>query len=111
MKTMSKNRDYIDYTHDNSGVRVWKNRCQAISRQDETHDWMGQEEFHPIPVPDSILGFPHSGASPANALAFEVARYDDKERDPELRGLLKGWMAFEDAFSTRPSRNPSGRVR
>jgi hypothetical protein len=101
MKTLSENRDYIDYTHDNSGVRVWKNRCQAISRQDETDDWIGQEGFLSIPVPDSILGFPHSGSPPATALAFEVARYDDKERDPELRGLLKRWVAFEDAVSGR----------
>ena len=100
MKTVSKNRDYIDYTHGNSGVRVWKKQCQAINRQDETCDWVGLEAIVPIPVPDSILGFPHSGAAPTTALAFEVARYDDKEGDPELRGLLKQWMAFDDAFLT-----------
>jgi hypothetical protein len=101
MKTVGENRDYVDYTHGNSGVRVWKNQCQAISRQDETGDWIGREGILPIPVPDSILGFPHSGAAPTSALAFEVARYDDKECDPELRGLLKQWMAFEDALLTR----------
>ena len=100
MKTLSENGDYIDYTHANSGVRVWKNQCQAISRQNETCDWIGREGLFPVPVPDSILGFPHSGAAPTTALAFEVARFDEKECDPELRGLLKQWMAFEDAIST-----------
>jgi hypothetical protein len=58
MKTVSENGDYIDYTHVNSGVRVWKNQCQAIIRQDETCDWVGREDHFPIPVQDSILGFP-----------------------------------------------------
>lgn len=86
MKTVSENRDYVDYTHGDSGVRVWKDQCQAIGRQDETCEWVGREHIFPIPVPDSILGFPHSGAAPTTALALEVARYDDKECDPELRG-------------------------
>jgi hypothetical protein len=100
VKTISTDGTYIDYTHGNSGVRVWKDQCQAIGRVDEGSDWVGHEKILPVPVPDSILGFPHSGVAPANALAFEVARYDDKERDPELRGLLKRWMAFEAAIST-----------
>ena len=101
MKTVGESADYIDYTHGNSGVRVWKNQCQAISREDETCDWIGQERVFPIPVADSVLGFPHSGAAPTTALASEVARYDDKECDPELRGLLKGWMGFEEALANR----------
>jgi hypothetical protein len=100
MKTVGENGNFIDYTHGNSGVRVWKNQCQAIDRQDETSGWIGQEPIFPIPVPDSILGFPHSGGAPTTALAFEVARYDDKECDPQLRALLKQWMTFEDAIST-----------
>jgi len=100
VKTISADRTYIDYTHGNSGVRVWKDQCQAIGRVDEGSDWVGHENILPVPVPDSILGFPHSGVAPATALAFEVARYDDKEHDPELRGLLKRWMAFEQAIST-----------
>ena len=101
MKTTSEDGSYIEYTHGNSGVRVWKDRCQVIDRQDETSDWIGRQPVFPVPVPDSILGFPHSGVAPTTALAFEVARYDDKESDPELRGLLKQWMAFEAAISTR----------
>jgi hypothetical protein len=100
MKTVGETGNYIDYTHGNSGVRVWKDQCQAIRRRDETSEWTGIESILPIPVPDSILGFPHSGLAPTTAVAFEVARYDDKECDPELRGLLKQWMAFEDAMST-----------
>jgi hypothetical protein len=101
VKTVSESRDYVDFTHGNSGVRVWKNQCQVISRQDETCDWIGQGDIVPIPVPDSILGFPHSGTPPTTALASEVAGYDDKESNPELRGLLKRWMEFEDALSTK----------
>ena len=100
LKTISADRTQIDYTHGNSGVRVWKDRCQAIGRIDEGSDWVGHENILPVPVPDSILGFPHSGVAPATALAFEVARYDEQECDPELRGLLKRWMAFEEAIST-----------
>ncbi len=99
MKAVSEDKSYIDFTRGNYGVRVWRDRCQAISRDDERTDWTGREEFVPIPVPDSILGFPHSGGPPANAVALEVARYDDGESDPELRGVLKGWMTFDQAIS------------
>ena len=101
MKTVSEDKRYIDYTYGNSGVRVWKNHCQAISRDDGVSDWVGQENILPVPVPDSILGFPHGGIAPINALAFQVAKYDERERDPELRGLLKGWVTFDEAISTR----------
>ena len=100
MKSVSKDKSYIDFTHGDSGVRVWKDRCQAIRRQTDVSDWEGQENIVPVPVPDSILGFPHAGVAPCNELAFQVARYDDWERDPELRGLLKGWMTFEEAMSS-----------
>ena|ERR1051326_1715370 len=98
MKYVSEDRSYIDYTYQNSGVRVWKDRCQAIQRKDETSDWAGCEDIFPIPVPHSILGFPHAGVAPTNTLAATVAKYDDKERDPELRGLLMRWMTFEEAL-------------
>src|SRR5216684_8509543 len=98
VKTISADRTYIDYTHGNSGVRVWKDQCQAIGRVDEGSDWVGHENILPVPVPDSILGFPHSGVAPTTALAFEVARYDEKTCDPELRALVMRWMPFEDAL-------------
>jgi hypothetical protein len=101
MKTVNEDESYIDYTHGDFGVRVWKDRCQAIRRDDHVSDWVGQENVLPVPVPDSILGFPHAGIAPVNALALQVAKYDERERDPELRGLLKGWMTFEEAISTR----------
>jgi hypothetical protein len=97
MKIVSEDKSYIDYTHGNCGVRVWRYQCQAITREQDESDWAGQDDILPVPVPDSILGFPHSGIPPANAVAAHVARYDDKERDPELRGVLKGWMTFEEA--------------
>lgn len=101
MKTMSQDRSYIDYTYGDFGVRVWKGHCQAIKRDDNVSDWVGLEHILPVPVPDSILGFPHAGIAPVNALAFQVATYDERERDPELRGVLKGWMTFEEAISKR----------
>lgn len=101
MKTVSEDRSHIDYTYGNLGVRVWMDHCQAIRRDDDSSDWVGQENILPVPVPDSILGFPHAGIAPINALAFQVAQYDERERDPELRGLLKGWMTFEEAISER----------
>jgi hypothetical protein len=101
MKTVSEDKSYIDYTYGNFGVRVWKDHCQAIRRDDDASGWVGEENILPVPVLDSILGFPHAAVAPVNALAFQVAKYDDRERDPELRGLLKGWMTFEEAISTR----------
>ena len=101
MKTVSEDKSYIDYTYGNVGVRVWKDHCQAISRDDAASDWVGQENILPVPVPDSILGFPHAGIAPVNLLAFQVATYEERKRDPELRGLLKGWMTFQEAISTR----------
>ena len=101
MKVVSEDKSYIDYTHGDFGVRVWKDHCQAIRRDDDASEWVGEENTLPVPVPDSILGFPHAGIAPINMLAFQVAKYDDRERDPELRGLLKGWMTFEEAISTR----------
>jgi hypothetical protein len=99
MKTVSSDKSYIDFTRGNCGVRVWKDRCQAICRANESSHWIGRESMIPLPVADSILGFPHSGGPPTNAVAFEVAQYDDAEGDPELRGVLKGWMTFEQATS------------
>lgn len=100
MKFVSEDKTYIDYTHGNLGVRVWKHQCQAIRKDGETSVWVEAEDVFPVPVPDSILGFPHSGAAPTTVLAATVARYDDKECDPELRGLLKRWMTFEEALVT-----------
>jgi hypothetical protein len=96
MKMVSADGSYIDFTRGNYGVRVWRDRCQAICRINEHADWVGREGIVPVPVPDSILGFPHSGGPPTTAVAFEVAQYDDAEADPELRGLLKGWVTFEE---------------
>ena len=101
MKTASEDKSYVDYTYGDFGVRVWKDHCQAIRRDDDASDWVGQETILPVPVPDSILGFPHAGIAPINTLALHVARYDNTERDPELRILLKGWITFEEAISTR----------
>jgi hypothetical protein len=101
MKTVTDDGTYIDYTHGNSGVRVWENRCRVIDRPGQDTAWIEREPIYDLPIPDSILGFPHSGTAPTTALAFEVARYDDKECDPELRGLLKRWMTFEAALATR----------
>lgn len=98
MKSVSADKSHIDFTDGNSGVRVWKHQCQAIYRIDETSDWIGRGDIVPVRVPDSILGFPHAGIAPVNALAAEVARYDNSARDPELRALLKGWTTFEEAL-------------
>ena len=100
MKCIGPSGHYIDFTHGNAGVRVWREWCQAISRDDENSSWLGREGRFPVPVPDSILGFPHSGGPPTTALAQDVANYDDKERDPELRALLKGWTTFEQALAS-----------
>jgi hypothetical protein len=98
LKTISPDQTHIDYTCGDSGVRVWAGQCQAIGRDDQESNWIGREDLFPVPVPDSILGVPHSGTAPTTVLAFEVARYDEKQCDPELRGLLKGWMTFEEAI-------------
>ena len=46
MKTVSEDRSYIDYTYGDFGVRVWKDHCQAI-RRDDASEWVGEENYSP----------------------------------------------------------------
>ena len=68
MKTVSNDKSYIDFTRGNYGVRVWKDRCQAICREDERSDWVGRESIVPLPVPDSIPDFRTPAARPLQQL-------------------------------------------
>lgn len=98
MKTISIDRTSIDYTSGNVGVRVWRDRCQALARDSESAPWIVQENVFSIPVPVRVLELPRSGATSVRALACNVALYENKEFDPDLRKLLRGWVTF-DAIS------------
>jgi hypothetical protein len=100
VKTISVDRTYIDYTSRNFGVRVWRHRCQAIARDSKSAPWVIQENAFSIPAPARVLELPHSGgAAPVRALAVNTARYENKERDPELRNVLTALVTFDAAIS------------
>jgi hypothetical protein len=92
-------RDLLDDgSQDGSeGVRVWKDRCQAVAcskrpaESDRKASYQCRRSY-------SILGFPHSGAPPATLLSLDVAKYDEQQRDPELRAILMGWVSSEEAI-------------
>jgi hypothetical protein len=39
MKKVSEDKRHIDYTYGDFGVRVWKDHCQAIRRDNDASDW------------------------------------------------------------------------
>jgi hypothetical protein len=99
VKTISVDRTYIDYTSGNVGVRVWRDRCQAIARDSESAPWIAQENIFSIPVPIRVFELPRSGVTSVRALAWNVALYENKEFDAGLRKLLRAWVTFDDAIS------------
>jgi hypothetical protein len=58
MKTVSEDKSYIDCTYGDFGVRVWKESPSDQADADAS-GWLGEENILPVPVPDSILGFPN----------------------------------------------------
>ena len=103
MKTTNLERNYIDYTIGNLGVRVWKDQSQAIARDTESAPWIEQGSIFSIPVPNRVLALQRSSVAPIRVIAWNTALYENKQNDPELRKLLSGGMSFIQAVSTDSS--------
>jgi len=96
-KTISPDQTHIDYTRDNFGVRVWKDKCQAIARADVGAEWGGRGRAYPLPVDGRFRNLPIGGSlQPVPALALEIGRMGNEE----LTRLASGEMSFDDAVST-----------
>jgi len=107
MKTTSPDGSFIDYTTGNLGVRVWKNQSRAIARESESARWIEQENIFTIPVPNRVLALQRSSSNaPARAIAWNTALLENNECGAELKKLLAGQIAFDQALPesimTRP---------
>jgi hypothetical protein len=94
LKTINPDGGYIDYTDGGLGVRVWKDRCQAIAREGSAGGWYPREEAQALPLDPKIRDLPLA-AGPVPALALEAGFLDSDE----LRHLLSGDLAFADALT------------
>jgi hypothetical protein len=100
VKRISDDRMYIEYTRANSGIRVWKDSCQAIARPGEGSEWSGRERSYPLPVEGGFQSFPlgtRLKKHPALKLEVEVGALGHDE----LTQLVRGHLSFEIAISTQ----------
>jgi hypothetical protein len=105
MKTISADKNYIDYVSGDSGVRVWKRYFQELYRKPPHSDWQTVDPLYDIPTTEEQISWKFvalaAGTPPPQTLriAMAVSRYEERERDPELRKLLMGWKPFKEAVS------------
>ena len=96
-KTISPDRTYIDYTRGNRGVRIWREKCQAIARTDAGSEWGGSGQACLLPIDGRFWNFPiGSSLQPVPVIALEIGSIDNEE----LKMLACGEISFEDAVST-----------
>lgn len=99
-RIVSNDGSYIDYTRHDSGVRVWKDKCQAIGREDANSEWSGIEAPRTIPIlPDQFQPQNVENAPLYLSLALEKLENDPKGR--EAKELVYGHLAFEKVISTQ----------
>lgn len=104
-KAISADRTCIDYTHSNFGVRVWKDKCQVIGRQEESAPWQTREEVYALPVENRFQSLPICGGlQPVPALAMETRKMEQHHYGRELRNLLHGDLSFEGALNDEQER-------
>ncbi len=98
MKTVSRDRTYVDYTIDQVGVRVRRSICRPISLH--RGRWIEYGVPYSIPVDEGQLLSTKTGIS---TLASNVRRVEESAADSveggELRRLIVGEMEFDDAVS------------
>jgi hypothetical protein len=94
-KNIAQDRSYIDYTCRKFDVRVWRDRCQAITC--EGTEWRGRDEAKPLPLDPRFRNLPTGTAmEPVHAITFEIGTLG---RD-ELRRITSGELCFEDALAS-----------
>jgi hypothetical protein len=105
MKRISPDKTHIDYTIDNEGIRVWKNRFRRIYKDFMAGEWLGKHSEYRIPANDKTIRGKFvplwEGQAPPQAahIAMFVGRYTQEEADPELEQVLLGIKTFEEAAS------------
>ena len=87
MKRTAADGTFLDYTTENSGVRVWRDSCAVICREPDG-EWSERGLPHPIPVDPPLIDMPLHGPDSVHPLALELARYEATEQDAELRQLI-----------------------
>jgi len=99
-KTIGPDRDRIDYTHDNTGVRVRRGTGQAIARASVNSEWLEHGPAYSLSSLNNSFGsFAQGSSMPlAPVLAHEIGRMEQSR--PELRKLVTGELSFDDAVST-----------
>jgi hypothetical protein len=103
MKTISADKIYVDYTSDETGVRVWEGRFQQLYRKTPDSDWETLGHRYPIPVSEEQVSWQFGDSAEGAALsrvsqiAFAIGHYEQEQQDPELGKLLRGLMSFSEA--------------
>ena len=97
MKKISQDKTYIDYTKGNFGIRVWRDRCQAIARTAGSTTWELRESAKPLPIDDRFKNFPGGAMHPVPAIALEIGRVGSDE----LEKLVGGEISFDHAISPK----------
>ena len=106
MKTISADKTYVDYTADETGVRVWEGRFQQLYRRLLDSDWETLGHRYPIPVSEEQVSWQFADVPEGSALraasqiALAIGHYEQKQQDLELGKLLRGVQSFGDAIST-----------
>lgn len=104
MKTATADCSFIDYWEPHqtwyAGVRVWKDRCQAIAtKPGEAPNSLRpiSEQAYPIPLPIDILDGPkHTDSIPL--LTLNIIRHCGRYPESDLREVLSNEISFEDAL-------------
>jgi hypothetical protein len=98
MKTISADRTYIDYWQDygtgkksHFGIRVWADRCSAITNVAAETPNLLEDDPHALPIE-------LSGTQGQHSLNNVIAEHMHRHRDSDLVAVLTGEKAFRDAL-------------
>src|SRR5688500_2721596 len=108
MKTAPAGQDYIDYWHKKndicSGVRVWRDRCQALNALSGPEGFAPAGDTVKLPVKSQLLdsigpaGWTYLDVKPQ--VTHEVLVHVSLYPDSDVVALLTGDMSFDDALKS-----------
>jgi hypothetical protein len=106
MKTAPAGQDYIDYWHRKnnacSGVRVWRDRCQALRTSAGPEAFSGVGDPVKLPVRGQLLdsigpaGWTYLDVKPQ--VTHEVLLHVSLHPDSDIVAVLTGEKSFDDAL-------------
>ena len=100
MKTIAFDKSYIDYTAEGFGVRVWPGICRPIIQL--RGRWTEYGVSYTIPVDLRQLSLQRTAISSLASNVSQVdAALDNTGAGLELRGLIAGTLAFDDALAAQ----------